>query len=136
MATVVTGLGITAPNGLGVAEYWRSVLDGVSGIRRITAFDPEPYPATLAGEVPGFDPAEHLPSRLLPQTDRMTRLALVAAEEALSDGGVDPATLPEYTAGVITASSAGGFEFGQRELQALWAQGSQYVSAYQSFAWF
>ena len=38
--------------------------------------------------------------------------------------------------GVITASAAGGFEFGQGELQNLWARGSQYVSAYQSFAWF
>jgi act minimal PKS chain-length factor (CLF/KS beta) len=38
--------------------------------------------------------------------------------------------------GVITASSSGGFEFGQNELRALWSKGSQYVSAYQSFAWF
>src|SRR5206468_7511227 len=38
--------------------------------------------------------------------------------------------------GVVTASSAGGFEFGQRELQNLWSKGSRYVSAYQSFAWF
>ena len=38
--------------------------------------------------------------------------------------------------GVVTASSSGGFEFGQRELQKLWSKGGQYVSAYQSFAWF
>ncbi len=66
----------------------------------------------------------------------MTRLALTAADEALADAGVDPAELPDYAAGVITASSAGGYEFGQRELQALWSKGGQYVSAYQSFAWF
>ena len=135
-AVVVTGLGITAPNGLGVQDYWEATLAGKSGIGRITRFDPSQYPARLAGEIPGFAAEEHLPSRLLPQTDRMTRLALVAADWALEDAGIRPQELPESSMGVVTASSSGGFEFGQGELQALWSRGSQYVSAYQSFAWF
>ncbi|NUR73788.1 MAG: ketosynthase chain-length factor, partial [Hamadaea sp.] len=135
-AVVVTGLGVTAPNGLGVRDYWEATLAGKSGIGRITRFDPAQYPARLAGEIPGFAAEEHLPSRLLPQTDRMTRLALVAADWALADAGIRPADLPESSMGVVTASSSGGFEFGQGELQALWSRGSQYVSAYQSFAWF
>lgn len=135
-APVVTGIGVTAPNGLGTEAWWAAVLRGESGIRPLTRFDADPYPARLAGEVPDFDAAQHLPGRLLPQTDPMTRLALVAADEALANAGVDTDQLPEYAAGVVTASSAGGFEFGQRELQALWSQGGQYVSAYQSFAWF
>ncbi|MEU5637199.1 beta-ketoacyl synthase N-terminal-like domain-containing protein [Streptomyces rishiriensis] len=133
---VVTGIGVAAPNGLGVRAWWDAVLSGESGIRPVGRFDASGYPARLAGEVPGFDDAAHIPGRLLPQTDRMTRLALFAAAEALQDAGVDPADLPEYGAGVVTAGSAGGFEFGQRELQALWSQGSEYVSVYQSFAWF
>ncbi|MEV7394843.1 act minimal PKS chain-length factor (CLF/KS beta) [Streptomyces sp. Ag109_O5-1] len=135
-AVVVTGLGVTAPNGLGVQDYWEATLAGKSGIGRITRFDPAQYPARLAGEIPGFVAEEHLPSRLLPQTDRMTRLALVAADWALEDAGIRPRDLPEFGMGVVTASSSGGFEFGQGELQALWSRGSQYVSAYQSFAWF
>ncbi|WP_055624623.1 ketosynthase chain-length factor [Streptomyces sp. JHA19] len=133
---VVTGLGVTAPNGLGVQDYWEATLAGKSGIGRITRFDPSQYPARLAGEIPGFAAEEHLPSRLLPQTDRMTRLALVAADWALEDAGIRPQDLPDSSMGVVTASSSGGFEFGQGELQALWSRGSQYVSAYQSFAWF
>jgi len=133
---VVTGIGVAAPNGLGVTDYWSATLAGKSGIARIDAFDPSGYPATLAGQVPGFDATQHIPSRLIPQTDRMTRLALTATAEALADAEVDLAQLPEYAAGVVTASSAGGFEFGQRELQALWSKGSAHVSAYQSFAWF
>ncbi len=66
----------------------------------------------------------------------MTRLALVATDWALEDAGVDPKELPAYDMGVVTASSSGGFEFGQNELQKLWSKGGQYVSAYQSFAWF
>lgn len=133
---VVTGIGVVAPNGFGTEAWWAAVLRGESGIRPLTRFDASGYPARLAGEVPGFVAEDHVPSRLLAQTDQVTRLSLVAAEEALKDAGVDPAALPEYAAGAVTASSAGGFEFGQRELQALWSKGSQHVSAYQSFAWF
>ncbi|MBD0838360.1 ketosynthase chain-length factor [Streptomyces sp. TRM68416] len=133
---VVTGIGVAAPNGFGREEWWRATLRGESGIRPISRFDAGQYPARLAGEVQDFDPADHIPGRLMPQTDHVTRLALAVADEALADARVDPAALPDYAAGVVTASSAGGFEFGQRELQALWSQGRQYVSAYQSFAWF
>ncbi|WP_283098257.1 ketosynthase chain-length factor [Frankia sp. AgB32] len=133
---VVTGLGVAAPTGLGVERYWAATIAGHRGIRRLTRFDPSSYPAGLAGEIEGFDAAEHLPSRLLPQTDRMTRIALVSADWALADAGVRPEELAEYDGSVITASHSGGFEFGQNELRALWNRGGQYVSAYQSFAWF
>ncbi|MFG2357334.1 ketosynthase chain-length factor [Streptomyces sp. NPDC048521] len=133
---VVTGVGVTAPNGLGTDAWWGATRQGVSGIRPVSRFDASGYPARLAGEVPGFSPKEHLPNRLVPQTDHMTRLALVAADWALADADVKPGDLPDFDAGVITAASSGGFEFGQRELENLWSKGSKYVSAYQSYAWF
>ncbi|MFH8805340.1 ketosynthase chain-length factor [Streptomyces sp. NPDC017936] len=133
---VITGIGVAAPNGLSVKAWWDAVLRGESGIRRLSRFDPARYPARLAGEIRDFVDADHIPGRLLPQTDRVTRLSLAVAREAVEDAGVDLERLPRYAAGVSTASSAGGFEFGQRELQALWSKGGQYVSAYQSFAWF
>ncbi|MFJ9026453.1 ketosynthase chain-length factor [Streptomyces sp. NPDC102259] len=135
-SVVVTGLGIASPNGLGTQDYWDATRNGKSGIGRITRFDPSRYPSRLAGEIPGFVAEEHLPSRLLPQTDRMTRIVLVTADWALADAGVRPEELSEFDMGVVTASASGGFEFGQEELKKLWSQGSQYVSAYQSFAWF
>lgn len=133
---VVTGLGVAAPTGLGADEHWTATCSGRSGLGRMSRFDASAYPAQLAGEITGFTAEDHLPGRLLPQTDRMTRMALVSAEWALADADARPEELPEYDMGVITASSSGGFEFGQNELKALWSQGSQYVSAYQSFAWF
>ncbi len=135
-APVVTGIGVAAPNGFGREEWWRATLAGESGIRPISRFDADQYPARIAGEIRDFDATEHTPGRLMPQTDHVTRLALAVADEALADAAVDPAALPDYAAGVVTASSAGGFEFGQRELEALWSKGGKYVSAYQSFAWF
>lgn len=136
MSAVITGLGVTAPTGLGLRDHWAATLEGASGIGPVARFDAGGYSCGLAGEVPGFVPEEHLSGRLLPQTDHMTRLALVASDWALDDAGVDPAGLDEYSMGVVTASSSGGFEFGQRELENLAARGPRYVSAYQSFAWF
>ncbi|NBE93741.1 ketosynthase chain-length factor [Nonomuraea sp. KC401] len=133
---VVTGIGATAPNGLGNEEFWSATLAGRSGIGRITRFDPEPYPVTLAGQVRGFAADEHLPAKITVQTDLMTHLALVASEMALADAGIDPARQPEYEMAVMTANSSGGNEFGQREIQALWSNGPRHVGAYQSIAWF
>jgi minimal PKS chain-length factor (CLF/KS beta) len=136
MTIVVTGMGVVAPNGFGTAAYWSATCAGQDGIGPVSRFDPTGYPARLAGEVPAFDPRDHLPRRLLPQADHMTVLALIAADWALADARVRSADPQAFDMGVVTASSAGGFEFGQRELQNLWRKGSQYVSAYQSFAWF
>lgn len=137
-AAVVTGLGVIAPNGVGTEAYWKATLSAEVGIRPLERFDAEPYPARLAGQVSDelFDARRHLPSRLLPQTDRMTRMALAAADWALADAGVEPAERADYDMGVVTASASGGYEFGQRELQNLWSKGPEHVSAYQSFAWF
>ncbi|MFF2171890.1 beta-ketoacyl synthase N-terminal-like domain-containing protein [[Kitasatospora] papulosa] len=132
---LVTGLDVRAANGDGTEEFWRSLLEGRGGIGPITRFDASGYPSRLAGEI-ARDPGEDLPGRLLPQTDRVTQLALACAAEVLRDSGLDPAGAPEYGIGVVTANAAGGFEFGQRELENLWAKGPLYVSAYQSFAWF
>ncbi len=135
-SAVVTGLGVTAPNGLGTGAYWSATLDGKSAIGRLTRFDPHGYPGCLAAEIPDFHPRDHLSGRMIPQTDRTTQLALAATEWALSDAGLEPERLPEFGMGVVTAADAGGFDFGHRELEKMWGQGPEYVSAYQSIAWF
>ncbi|GAA3632172.1 beta-ketoacyl synthase N-terminal-like domain-containing protein [Microlunatus ginsengisoli] len=133
---VVTGIGITAPNGVGVDDYWSACLRGASGIGRLTRFDPSSYPVQLAGEVAPYDPADFLPGRLVPQTDQTTRLALRAVEQALTDAAVDLAGIPPEEIGIVTGNSVGGLEFSQYELEHLWSLGSKHVSAYLSFAWF
>ncbi|MEW2044670.1 ketosynthase chain-length factor [Streptomyces sp. NPDC051445] len=133
---VVTGLGVVAPTGIGATRHWESVLAGKSGLGRITRFDPTGYPVRIAGEVPGFRADEQVPGRLVPQTDRFTHFALAAAQAALADAEADPATLPEYEMAVVTAASSGGTEFGQHEMENLYRQGSSWVGAYQSIAWF
>jgi minimal PKS chain-length factor (CLF/KS beta) len=136
MKAVVTGIGVVAPNGVGAEAFWRRTLAARSGIGPISRFDAASYPVRLAGEVTDFEASEHIPSRLLPQTDRLTQMALAAADWAIADAAIDTNRLNAFDMGVVTANSSGGFEFGQRELENLWGRGPQYVSAYQSFAWF
>ncbi|UGT63387.1 ketosynthase chain-length factor [Nocardia asteroides] len=133
---LVTGMGVLAPNGCGLERFWEATLAGRGGIAPLTRFDTGRGAGRPAGQVAGFDAAEHLPSRLLPQTDVSTRMALVAAQWALDDAKVNTAALTDYDMGVVTGNASGGFEFTHREFDKLWSRGSEHVSVYESFAWF
>ncbi len=133
---VITGVGVAAPSGIGAPAHWRAVLAGERRIGPITLFDPAGYATRLGGEVPDFDVAGHVEGRLAVQTDRWTWLGFAAAREALADAALDPAALDPYSMSVMLASSSGGNQFGQRELQRLWGRPDRTVGAYQSIAWF
>lgn len=133
---VITGIGVVAPSGVGADQHWKTVLDGTSRIGRITRFDPSSYPVTLAGEVPEFNVDDYITARLKVATDRWTWHGFAATQEALDDSGIDLSTMDPYDTAVALASSSGGNEFGQGELQALWAEPDGAVSVYQSIAWF
>lgn len=136
MSAIIAGLGIIAPTGNTVEEYWEATLAGTNGIDELTRFDTTDYPSSLAGEITDFDAHALIPSKLMPQTDSMTRYALYAADRAVEDSHTTLEDLDPYDVGVFTSASGGAVEFGQRELQNLWAKGKEFVSAYQSFAWF
>jgi minimal PKS chain-length factor (CLF/KS beta) len=133
---VITGVGVVAPSGIGADAHWKTVLDGSTRLSRITRFDPSSYPVTLAGEVPEFDVEDYVTTRLKVATDRWTWHGFAATQEALSDSGIDLSQIDPYDAAVALASSSGGNEFGQGELQSLWCEPDGKVSVYQSIAWF
>ncbi|MGW2306171.1 ketosynthase chain-length factor [Streptomyces sp. NPDC001809] len=134
---VVTGIGVIAPNGLRSDAYWKSVREGLGVLDRITREGCGDLPLKVAGEVRGFDAAALIEERFLVQTDRFSHYAMAAAQLAVDDAGLghdDPEG--PFSIGVVTAAGSGGGEFGQRELQKLWGQGSKFVGPYQSIAWF
>ncbi|TDD34076.1 ketosynthase chain-length factor [Actinomadura sp. KC06] len=135
-APIVTGIGIMAGDGAGVETHWKAVLDGRTWIRPIQRYDASRYSARLAGQIVGFDVSKHLPSRLIPQTDRVTQLALVAGDEALADAGVTDRDYDDFEMGVVTSNASAGWEFTHHEFKKLWTQGPSQVSVYESFAWF
>nr|MDT0657304.1 beta-ketoacyl synthase N-terminal-like domain-containing protein [Micromonospora sp. DSM 115978] len=133
---VVTGIGVVAPSGTDLDEHWKTVLAGEPRVRRISLFDPDPYPTTLAGEVADFDHLRYADNRLAVQTDRWTHLGFAGTLSALADAGLPESADDPYRYAVTMASSSGGNLFGQRELQRLWSQPDRTVGAYQSIAWF
>ncbi|MFI5782583.1 beta-ketoacyl synthase N-terminal-like domain-containing protein [Nocardia sp. NPDC051570] len=135
MTAVITGIGVWTSSGKGHKEFWETVCAGTVTLSELTRFDRSYYPFTRAGQLRDHE-ATDIPPRLLAQTDVWTRQGLEEGALALADAGLDLETVAEYGAGVSLASSAGGVEFGQREINALWAAGPHHVSAYQSIAWF
>jgi minimal PKS chain-length factor (CLF/KS beta) len=134
--SVITGIGVVAPNGIGNDRWWKATTSGKSGIAKIKRFDPSKYSTQLAGEVDDFNADDWIERRLQVQTDRWTHMALAATQMAFEDAKFDPAEYDEWSTSAITASSSGGNEFGQKEIQALWGKGPKFVGAYQSIAWF
>ncbi|MEU6312672.1 beta-ketoacyl synthase N-terminal-like domain-containing protein [Streptomyces sp. NPDC047014] len=136
--TVITGIGVVAPNGVGPDAFWKATQSGVSVLDRVTRAGCEHLPLRVAGEVRGFDPGALVEDRFLVQTDRFTHHALAAADLALEDARLGRADYEDdpFSVGVVTAAGSGGGEFGQRELQHLWEQGPRFVGPYQSIAWF
>ncbi|KIO50452.1 beta-ketoacyl synthase [Nitrosospira sp. NpAV] len=108
MRIVVTGMGIVSPIGIGVDQFWTAAVNGVSGIRTITGFDPSSQRSQVAGEIPGFDPASFLTAKYIDQTDRFTQLALLAAKLALEDAGGLDTYAPQRVA-ISIGSGMGGF---------------------------
>jgi len=105
---VVTGLGIIAPVGIGVEDCWRSILDGRSGIARITRFDASAFPSQIAGEVKGFDVTKYLSGKEARRYDAFIHYGLVAAMEAVKDASIEAYAGDKERVGVCIGSGIGG----------------------------
>ena len=81
---VITGMGVVSPNGIGKERFCRAVLDGVSGVRRISRFDASALPVQIAGEVVGFDELAWVEARERRHLSRCVPLMIAASTEALA----------------------------------------------------
>lgn len=118
---VITGVGVVSAVGAGLAAYRNAVLERRSGIRPITEFNAEDLPVRIAGLVPELDASSVLTPEELELAPRSTRLAMLAAVEAM---GADPATRlgsDPVRVGVVMGQCSGGFDVLDREMQLLWA---------------
>src|SRR5450631_3742179 len=105
---VVTGMGTLCPTGNSVAQAWKNVADGVSGITSITHYDPSGTEVQIAGEVKGFDAIERFGYREARRMDRITHLALAAADEAIRDAKLDMTNEDPYRVGCLIGTGVGG----------------------------
>src|SRR6266566_730443 len=111
-------MGTVSPNGVGNAAFSQAVLQGKSGIRRITRFDPSAIPVQIAGEVPDFDELAWVEKKERKHVSRILPLAFCAATEALESAGFDTASLPIEQLrrfGVIIGTGGGSQEFTEEQ---------------------
>lgn len=127
---VVTGLGIISPVGNGVPEAWKNILAGASGIARITRFDPAPFSAQIAGEVKGFDPAQHISAKEARRFDTFIHYGLAAAIEAIRDAGLDFDRERREQVGVCIGSGIGGLPLIEETHKAVLASGPRKISPF------
>ncbi|KIQ65674.1 beta-ketoacyl-[acyl-carrier-protein] synthase family protein [Kitasatospora griseola] len=104
----VTGIGVVAPGGIGVPQFWSLLTDGRTATRGITLFDPDGFRSRIAAEC-DFDPAAHgLTADQIARNDRYVQFALVAADEAIADAGLDPGREDPWRMGVSLGTAVGG----------------------------
>ncbi|SHN37198.1 beta-ketoacyl-[acyl-carrier-protein] synthase family protein [Actinacidiphila paucisporea] len=104
---VITGVGVLAPGGIGVKNFWSLLSEGRTATRRVSFFDPTPFRSQVAAEI-DFDPELFgLSPQEIRRMDRSAQLAVVATAEAVADSGLDIQTLDPYRVGVALGSAVG-----------------------------
>ena len=112
---VVTGLGALTPIGNTVDEYWKNLVNGVSGAAPITHFDATKFKTQFACEVKNFNPTDFFDRKEARKMDKFTQYAMVASDEAILDSGLDLETINKERVGVIWGAGIGGLETFQNE---------------------
>ncbi|NLB34411.1 MAG: beta-ketoacyl-ACP synthase II [Elusimicrobia bacterium] len=128
---VITGMGIISPIGLSLDEYWDSLINGRSGVGRITRFDTTDYTAKIGGELKGFDPENFgIDKRHVRRSDPFIIYAIAASMEAVKMSGLDIDKEDPFRCGCILGSGIGGLLTVEREHQKLLERGPRRVSPF------
>ncbi len=130
---VVTGLGAMSPNGIGKKKFWTNTCNGISGIRRISSFDPAGLSCQIAGEVPDLNPKEYYSEADLKKLPRAVPLAIAASKEALHDSAIDLAQFNEEdfeSLGVIVGTGGAGFDFSEKQFEIFFSDQKNKISPY------
>ena len=128
---VVTGIGVVSPLGNTKESFWKNLVAGKSGIRRIQSMDTTGYDCKIAGEVVDFNPTpffnNHKEAR---RADRFFQLAMAAAKMAVSDSGLNPDSLDPHRVGVMVGSGIGGLSTIETQYQILLEKDPSRVSPF------
>ncbi len=123
---VVTGLGVVSPVGNDTATFWKSLVEGKSGISKITAFDVSQFDSKIAGEVKNFE-IPFIEKKSLRRMDKFVQYALKATHEAISDSQINPEEEKERV-GVIIGAGIGGLRVIEQQHEILLKSGPSKVS--------
>ena len=104
---VVTGLGVISSIGAGKAEFWKSLMNGKSGISDIGLFDTSDYLVHKGGEVKNFDPAVFIPKDMVKEIARASQFAIAATKLAFDDAGLKAEDYKNKKIAIILGTTMG-----------------------------
>ena len=127
---VVTGMGVVSPVGVGTRLFWKSLTSGKSGIDTVTKFDTTDFPVKIGGEVKNFEKEAYIDKKLLNRLDDFTIFALVAADEAIKDAGLEDGIENMDRFGAVIGSGVGGLKTLETQIARLISRGPRTVSPF------
>ncbi len=127
---VITGYGAVTPLGSNIDETWQHLIEGKSGIDRISLFDASKHNVQIAAEVKNFAPVDYLDPTTVKYTDRFTQFALVASLQALEHSRLKIDNSNKYETGILIGSGIGGLATLSRQFEVLTSRGPDRVSPY------
>jgi len=107
---VVTGIGAVTPLGNSPSEFWKNLVNGVSGAAPITRFDASKFKTQFACEVKGFNIEEYVERKEARKMDAFTHFGIAASAQAVEDSGINGEQFDKDRIGVIWASGIGGLD--------------------------
>src|SRR4030095_11682079 len=132
---VVTGIGIVSPLGIGKKNFWNAILDGRSGIRKISSFDASTYPTQVAGEIRDFDPTDFMSHKSARRMDRSSQMILAAARMAAEDANMG-SEIDSSRAGVFAGTAVGGQGWAFREYDVFKDKGLKRINPFTAISTF
>ena len=127
---VVTGMGVIAPNGIGIDTYWDSLVNGVSGISYIESFDTEEFDVKIAGEVKDFDESKYFDRKQAKRLDRFAQFAVAGSLMAVEDAKLEINDDNADEIGVLVGSGIGGMKTFQDQAKRLAKRGPRRISPF------
>jgi 3-oxoacyl-[acyl-carrier-protein] synthase II len=127
---VITGMGVVSPVGNDVETFWNSLINGKSGIRTIERFDTTGFACTIAGQVNNFNPEDFIDKKEARKMDRFLQYAVVAAQQAMKQSGLNINEENAERVGVYIGSGIGGLETLTEQHQVLLEKGPRRVSPF------
>ena len=127
---VITGIGIHSPVGLGLEANWQNIVAGNSGISQIDGIDTTGMPATIAGQIPDFDPENWMDKKSCRKMDRFIQLGMAAGIDALADSGLEITDENAHRVGVHIGSGIGGLTTIEHQTRTLFERGPRRISPF------
>jgi len=127
---VITGMGVVAPNGIGIDNFWDSLVHGRSAVKKIAQFDASSYPCQAAAEVPDFDPTDYMDPNTAKRTARFAQFALAASKMAVEDSKIDLASIDPDRAGVFIGTGMGGNGYSENQHRVFMEKGIKRLSPF------